>query len=382
MFILLPLTAVITAASLVATLLGLAAVWVRRKRFPWRGGLLVLLLHIPLFFVYGLLGAPAVMAYFAVRQAGTRSDESDYGGPRLDERGRWIRQTRETHERERRGEVVPDPALLTAARDRYVAFQAEDGARIGGWYVPARPGAHATPAVVTHGWFRGGLEIDAVGGMFHDLGCDVLLLEMRGHGRSPDPCTFGRAEPLDVRAAVRWLRAREGRGDDRVVLFGVSLGSVAVALAVPSIEKVAAVALDSPPESLRGVADRMLEARPETGRKRMRDTLDMPYPIPQLIVWYLERFSGTRLDAVRPIDAVRAFPPGTACLVVGGGEDRRMPPDVVREIYAAIPSPPERKELWIREGSRHGHVFVDDPEGYLVRLRRLLERAGIEPTVP
>ena len=44
----------------------------------------------------------------------------------------------------------------------------------------------------------------------------------------------------------------------------------------------------------------------------------------------------------------------------------------VRALFEDLPTRPELKQLWIREGSKHGRVWTDDPEGYRERLRAFL----------
>jgi pimeloyl-ACP methyl ester carboxylesterase len=87
-------------------------------------------------------------------------------------------------------------------------------------------------------------------------------------------------------------------------------------------------------------------------------------------------WSGFDIDAVRPIDALRRLPGSLPALVIGGGDDERSPPEVVREAYEAIPAPASLKTLWIREGSGHGEVWTDDPSGYRAHLAALLEHLG------
>ena len=41
---------------------------------------------------------------------------------------------------------------------------------------------------------------------------------------------------------------------------------------------------------------------------------------------------------------------------------------------AALPAKGATKDLWIREGSGHGAVWKDDPDGYRQRLGALLDR--------
>jgi fermentation-respiration switch protein FrsA (DUF1100 family) len=79
---------------------------------------------------------------------------------------------------------------------------------------------------------------------------------------------------------------------------------------------------------------------------------------------------------VRPQEALARLDPRVPVLLIGGGADERVPPDVVRAAFAALPTEPGRKLLWIRDGSEHGQVWLDDPAGYRERLGGLLGLVG------
>jgi pimeloyl-ACP methyl ester carboxylesterase len=80
---------------------------------------------------------------------------------------------------------------------------------------------------------------------------------------------------------------------------------------------------------------------------------------------------------IRPIDVFKSLPETLPSLFVGAGDDYRVPPDVVRECFAALPAPEPRKVLWIEEGSKHGQVSNDKPEAYREHLRALLQRVTL-----
>jgi uncharacterized protein len=85
---------------------------------------------------------------------------------------------------------------------------------------------------------------------FRDLGFRVVLVDMRAHGLSTGhTSTLGVRESADVRATFDYVQAA---GEKNIVLYGFSLGAVAVAKAVGDYDlKPRAVILDLPVESLR-----------------------------------------------------------------------------------------------------------------------------------
>jgi fermentation-respiration switch protein FrsA (DUF1100 family) len=111
-----------------------------------------------------------------------------------------------------------------------VHFQAADGVKLHGWYVPhENPRGHA---VFFHG--NGGnvtLFADSLRILNRRHGLAVLVFDYRGYGKSEGkPSEKGIL--LDARAARDWLAEREGILPSDVVLMGLSLGGgVAVDLA-------------------------------------------------------------------------------------------------------------------------------------------------------
>jgi uncharacterized protein len=111
-----------------------------------------------------------------------------------------------------------------------VWFQATDGTKIHGWYVPhSQPRAvilfcHGNGGNITH-------RTDVIRTLRDRLDATVLIFDYRGYGKSegkPDEAGV----LADARAARTWLAKRAGVAEERIVLMGESLGgAVAVDLA-------------------------------------------------------------------------------------------------------------------------------------------------------
>lgn len=355
---------ILVAASLLLGLLVWLIVLAIRRRRPRRFWKRVLVAHLLLVPVYAFVVMPGVLGYLATH-AGTRGDEAAYAGPRFAADGRWLLQSRESLRTQRDVPASVDTIALTSA----------DGTSLRAFLVAPQRATRRLSVVLVHGLFRGGLELEPVASMFRDLGVETLSVELRNHGGSGrGVTTFGLREADDVLAAVAWLRSRSGHADDPVVLFGVSLGSVAVALAAPRVRRLAGLVLDAPLDDLQSTGERMLNLPPRAGRRR----LSLPQPFRALVLHSVELWAGIDLEAIAPPSALRQVPPDVPALIIGGGDDLRAPPEVVRQVYDALLAPPGTKELWIREGSDHGSVWTDDPAGYKARLTALLERAKLQ----
>ena len=217
----------------------------------------------------------------------------------------------------------PSRALLwtpAAAELRFddVVFEAEDGERLHGWWIPALRPPSIGHLLYCHG--NGGNIGDRVpqARALADAGLDVLLFDYRGYGRSsgsPDePGTY-----RDGRAALRALLSRPGVDAGRVVYLGESLGG-GVALAL---------ALESPPLGL------VLESTFTSVREMAR----LHYPlVPRALVPdaypNLARIAGLRAPL----------------LVIHGERDEVVPLAHGQALFASAPEP-----KWLRVVAGAGH---------------------------
>ena len=78
---------------------------------------------------------------------------------------------------------------------------------------------------------------------------------------------------------------------------------------------------------------------------------------------------------MRPIDDLARLNPDMPVLMIGGSEDKRMPPATVQAMFDHLPTKPALKTLWIRPGSTHGQVWNDDPVGYREHLTAFMRVA-------
>jgi pimeloyl-ACP methyl ester carboxylesterase len=252
---------------------------------------------------------------------------------------------------------------------------AKDGVKLRAFLVPPLTVVEGRPrfvAVLVHGLFRGALEIETPGTMLRDLGAEVLLLELRNHGGSGRArLTFGRDESLDVLAAVDFLRARPEAVGSPLVLYAVSLGTAAVALAAPRVAELDGLILDAPMDDLAATAKRELASGGFWASVRE--------PWASTILFFARFARGVPVPEVRPQEALSRLPPSVFVLFIGAGKDDRMPPDSVRALFETLPTAAERKDLWIEPEATHGKVFVKAPEEYRRRLAVLSDKLAPRP---
>ena len=101
-----------------------------------------------------------------------------------------------------------------------LAFKTSDGLTLRGWWVP---GTKHQTIVMVHGLSNNRSEPFNKAGYLHQAGYNILVFDLRGHGKSDgNGTTMGYREPEDVRAAVARARSLD---PGPIALFGYSLGA-------------------------------------------------------------------------------------------------------------------------------------------------------------
>lgn len=172
------------------------------------------------------------------------------------------------------------------------------------------------------------------------LGSDVLLLDYRGYGRSDG----SPSEPgvyADARAGLAHLVEARGVPEERVVLFGRSLGG-AVAIDLARERPLAGVIVESTFTSLADMGTRV--AGP------------------------LARLFARGFDSLHKIASVRA-----PLLFFHGDRDGIVPFALGRRLFEAAPEP---KAFEVVEGAGHNDTVEVGGRPYLERIRRFLEEVA------
>jgi len=110
-----------------------------------------------------------------------------------------------------------------------VSLVTADGVRLTGWYIPPRGQSYTV--IFCHG--NGGNimhRLDTIN-LFSEMGFGFFVFDYRGYGDSQGK-TAEAGTYLDAEAAYSWLSEGKGIAEDRIIIFGRSLGaSIAANLA-------------------------------------------------------------------------------------------------------------------------------------------------------
>ncbi|WP_199521818.1 alpha/beta hydrolase [Jiangella anatolica] len=228
-------------------------------------------------------------------------------------------------------------------------LQAADGTLLHARYFPRRDGVDGDLAVVVaHGFTQSSRspQMRRISGWLSEH-ASVVLLDLRGHGRSRGHSTLGWREVLDMDAAVSWARAL---GYRRVATLGFSLGS-AVAVRHGALHRgVGAVAAVSVPGEwhYRGTA-------------AMRTLLRLILTKPGRMLLRLlrrTRVSPAGWSTPAPIDArAAAAELDVPLLVVHGDKDDYFPVHHAWQVHAAAPV----ATLWLERGFGHAEAGATEP---------------------
>jgi hypothetical protein len=210
-----------------------------------------------------------------------------------------------------------------------------DGVHLHGWYVPAPAtrGAilflHGNGGNISH-------RLDTLK-IFHDLGLAALIIDYRGYGASGGrPSEEGTY--LDAQAAWRHLLEVKGYSQDRIVLFGRSLGG-AVAAWLAARTRPAGLIVESTFTSVE-----------DMGR----------HYYPFLPVRWLTRIHYPVLGYLRQVQS--------PVLIVHSPDDEIVPYNQGRRLYEAAPMPKYFLELI----GDHNHGFMLSGPRYVQGLEKFL----------
>lgn len=243
----------------------------------------------------------------------------------------------------------PDPFLIGTPADWGLAyedvwFEAADGVKLHGWFVPAPPGSEQEACLL---WFHGNAgnishRLENLALLHQRVGCAVFIFDYREYGQSGGAVSKA-GTFLDAEAAYEATTGRLEVDPSRLVLFGRSLGTaLAVHLAVrwPCAGAVLEAAFTSTADmqSLYGAF--------------------LPPSRPGAVVY----------DSIGQIDRV-AVP----LLFIHGSRDFVIPPQMGQILFERATSP---KRFYLVEGAEHNDTYWTGGEAYFKAISSFLLECG------
>lgn len=228
-----------------------------------------------------------------------------------------------------------------------VWFRTSDNVRLYGWLFHSTTRPAAATVVYAHGNGGNVSYCDWVGAQLAARGFDVLLFDYRGYGRSEGDPEGERGLYADADAAYDFLTRERGVPSGRVVLYGQSLGTAAVA-DVASRRECGGLVLESGLSSAGDMAGAIMPWLPRFVRGLTKNKLDTVSKLPRV---------------------------GCPVLVVHGDRDQLIPVEQGRKLFDAAPEP---KRLKIIKGAGHNDLSIVGGDKYIDALAEFI-RGSLRP---
>jgi dipeptidyl aminopeptidase/acylaminoacyl peptidase len=237
-----------------------------------------------------------------------------------------------------------------------VSFVTEDGLTLAGWLIGPDRTDKKTPAIIIcHGLGANKSDFTDLAVFLARRGYFVLTFDFRAHGESEGARTsLGYHEQKDVSAALHYLSSRPEVDQERIGIFGFSLGGSTAILAAAETRKFRAVAADSAFTSLRDQA-----------RQAITGYYHLPaFPFVNISVLGYELYFQTRVRSIDPESAIGTISPASVLIIAGEGDDM-IPAENGRRLYRAALEP---KELWVISVGGHGGTVAAAGSEYNKRV--------------
>jgi fermentation-respiration switch protein FrsA (DUF1100 family) len=266
-----------------------------------------------------------------------------------------------------RPKVIPrdDPASRFGVGFDQVSFDATDGMRLAGWWIPAigaggRPRFSESTVVICHGAGIGKVSALPLVASFVPRGFNVLMFDFRAHGGSGGQLvSFGDNERRDVLGAVNWLQHTHPSQATKIFGLGIETGGAALiaAAADPSAagQSINAIAVYGCFHDL-----------PTLTRSLANERFTLPFN------WLFSRVglaladfqTGADLTDFSPAKEIQGVWPRPV-FIVNGSIDREFPLEMGRELYESAAEP--KSSRWVN-GATTADLVKDDDTAHAVQV--------------
>ena len=260
------------------------------------------------------------------------------------------------------GASVPKPVNKKSPEAPFETIYFEGNGQLEGWLIPVE--GHNGVVILFHGYASSKSSLLPYAAEFNKLGYSAFLVDLSGNGGSAgQTTTLGFRESRDVAAAFALMKNRFP--DDKLVLFGVSMGAVSIMKAVADFEiSPDQIIIESPFGSMRDAVYQRFSA------------MNVPaFPFADLLLFYGGLQSGFNAFAHRPVEYARSI--STKTLLSHGAKDRRVSRAEIDEIFENLEG---EKQLAVFENSGHEVFLKKDSTAWVAVVSSFL--AGLSKKTP
>lgn len=237
-----------------------------------------------------------------------------------------------------------------------VVFKTESGLNIEAWYAKSDSLSKGT-VVLFHGLNNNKSKILPEAGEFRYMGYNVMLVDFRGHGNSDGyTTTIGYKEAEEIKLAYDWLKQN---GETKIILWGTSMGAVAIIKAIADNNlNIAGAILEMPFGSL------------HQHMKARAGTLGFPkQPFAVLVTFWSgvrRGFNGFRLNTYQNAEKVNC-----PVLFQWGNNDHLVSKEEAENIYHHIGS--KQKKFVVYENGMHSSLLQQHTEKWRIEVEGFLK---------
>ena len=231
-----------------------------------------------------------------------------------------------------------------------VYFPAADGKQLHGWFIPGR----GDDTIV---WFHGNAgnisnRVYNIMLMNVHLGANLFIFDYRGYGLSEgSPSEKGMYS--DGEGVLEYLRSRDDIDQDRLVLFGRSLGGCIVAELAMS-HRAKAVIIESSFTSVDAMS------------RYKRPAISFFIPSRLLVK--------SRFESLAKMPRIHS-----PVMIVHGNKDVTVPIEMGRELFDAANEP---KRFYEIEGATHDDTHMVGGEAYFKAMREFIDNSSVPVNPP
>ncbi|AFY74480.1 X-Pro dipeptidyl-peptidase (S15 family) [Synechococcus sp. PCC 7502] len=248
-----------------------------------------------------------------------------------------------------------------------VEFTTSDGVKISGWFErsPISNNANNSKALIlVHG--MNSSRTKEFGGKFPEFaaamvkrGFNVLLIDLRGHGKSADArFTFGLAEKNDVLGAVNWLK-NQGFKSKQIGILGVSMGGASAIAAVVDESEIGALVVDCT----------FAEVYPLIQREWQSASGLPDLFLPSTMI-FAHLFTGYDLTSSKPVEQIKRIS-ARPVLIIHSAIETYIPVSNAYALKAADPN----AEFWQTTAKLHARNYNADPQAYVNQVTNFFNRS-------
>lgn len=246
-----------------------------------------------------------------------------------------------------------------------VVITSKDGTKLRGTYIENDPQSHRA-VILLHGLFQNRTMCLGYASIYRNLGYNVLMPDLRGHGESDGTHTdWGVHDIEDMDGWVAFLRSRDPQV--QIGFHGISLGAGMSLLyaASPQGHEMKFYVADSSYGNLLELGKEKLYKYTEDDHYVLG--MDALNPFFQLALYYHTHKWMSDLD---PLSQVAHM--DTPVLFLHGSADTLIPPDIAQKLADQCTS--KDKQLVLFQGVAHAMEMPEDPEAYTRAVQQFVQR--------